>query len=284
LQNIKPDELDYYSTEKKIFIYNNLIENQEPDYFEISSIVSNKIGLNVFSDYDKLFKLINNDKKNFLLIPSLSKLSLAFDINTKYFSLITSVSNSFQIKNTKKNIFQTKFELTNIFNKIKNYSNEKNISTMTKLYISCIDYCPFEGKISLDFIIDEIIYYYHTFQPDIICLSDTCGNLTIQSFKLIVDMLIDKKIPLDKISIHLHINKNSYDIENYQQIFFYALDNKIFQFDISMIDMGGCIMTLKQNELKPNLSYELYYKLLVDYIIDKFESNNHYQKVFKYYN
>ena len=43
----------------------------------------------------------------------------------------------------------------------------------------------------------------------------------------------------------------------------------IRKFDVSLLETGGCTMTLGKSNTKPNLSYELYYKLLIDYIVSK---------------
>ena len=45
-----------------------------------------------------------------------------------------------------------------------------------KLYISCFNNCPLEGKIDNNYIVDKIAQYSQL-PFDIICLSDTCGTL-----------------------------------------------------------------------------------------------------------
>ena len=176
------------------------------------------------------------------------------------YSLITSVSESFQYKNIKKTINDTKKELIDMINIIK--LNKRYI----KLYISCINQCPIDGKINNDFIIDEILYY-DQLDIDNICLSDTCGTLSFEDFEYILDNCIQKNIKLTKLSLHLHVNNDNLD--NIEKIMFIAFEKGILHFDVSMIESGGCSITMKKNELKSNLSYELYYKCLVDYIITK---------------
>ena len=45
-------------------------------------------------------------------------------------------------------------------------------------------------------------------------------------------------------------------------------DKNIIEFDVSMLETGGCSVTMG-SKTKPNLSYNLYYKFLCDYIMDK---------------
>ncbi len=42
----------------------------------------------------------------------------------------------------------------------------------------------------------------------------------------------------------------------------YAIKNKIYKFDVSCVDAGGCSVTLNNDELHNNLSYERFYKIL----------------------
>jgi hypothetical protein len=76
-------------------------------------------------------------------------------------------------------------------------------------------------------------------------------------------------IPPSKISLHLHVKKErERDIE---EIIHKALDYKIINFDVSSLDSGGCSVTMDKRNLTPNLSYNLYYKALCNYIIKKSE-------------
>jgi isopropylmalate/homocitrate/citramalate synthase len=264
LQSIKREEQEKYTTDIKLQIYNDIINKYNPNYIEIGSIVSKKI-LPIMSDsleiYDKTYK---PDTNNFLLVPSESKLQDALNHNCYNISLISSVSEQFQLSNTKKTLEQTKSEILGIMYEL--YSNPKIKNPRVKLYLSCIDHCPISGQIPLDFIASEITYYNQICKPDIICLSDTCGNLSSDNFILLVNMINKLGVPSEKLSLHLHVDKNN--IENSQQIFSIALDRNILEFDISLLDSGGCSVTMG-SKTKPNLSYELYYKFLCDYIMHK---------------
>lgn len=269
LQNIKISKLDEYSTQHKLELYNKIKTKYKPEFIEVGSLVSKKY-FPIFSDSVEIFTLTNNQfiKKNFLLVPSMSKLKLAIDTGCNNFSFISSVSEKFQLANTNKSIQQTKIEILEMMYEIK--TNKKIINPKVKIYLSCIDHCPKEGKISSDLIVDEIIYYNKVSKPDIICLSDTCASLTYESFIDIVDKANKGGVPYHKLSLHLHIDNSSPDFyTNLQKIFNASMDRKITHWDISLLETGGCVMTLDNCDIKPNLSYQLYYRLLVDYIVSK---------------
>ena len=69
------------------------------------------------------------------------------------------------------------------------------------------------------------------------------------------------------ISLHLHVKPGMEDI--IEQIIHKAFDYKIVNFDVSMLETGGCSVTMKKDKLASNLSYELYYKALCKYIFKK---------------
>ena len=268
LQSIKKEEQEKYSTKIKTELYNNILNKYRPDFIEIGSLVSEKV-LPVFSDSIQMYQnTISNRDKNFILVPSFSRFKPIIDNKITNISLITSVSESFQMANIKKSLSKTKFEILEIMYEL--YSNKSIINPKVKLYMSCIDHCPIEGKIPNKLIVDEIRYYNEICKPDIICLSDTCANLTHDNFSKIIEQINLNGVPNEKISLHLHVSPdNPEQIVQAQKIFSYSLDKKILEFDISLLETGGCSVTMGSSKTKPNLSYELYYKFLVDYILDK---------------
>lgn len=266
LQSIQKEEHYNYSTEVKLKIYNEINNKYKPNYLEIGSLVSKKI-LPIMADsleiYEKTWKPNTN---NFILLPSKSNLSTIINHNCNNISLITSVSESFQLANTKKTINETKSEILEIMYEI--YSNPNISNPRVKLYLSCIDHCPITGKIPLDFIANEIKYYYEICKPDVICLSDTCGNLALDNFIELIEMVKNLGVSTSKLSLHLHIDKNN--LNNSQEIFSNALDRNILEFDVSFLESGGCSVTMG-SKTKPNLTYSLYYKFLCDYIVNKID-------------
>jgi len=133
-----------------------------------------------------------------------------------------------------------------------------------KLYVSCINECPIEGKIDNDFIVNRILQL-NKLNITNICLSDTCGSLCLEDFEYIIDTCIHFGIPRTKLSLHLHVKPGREKI--IETIIHNALDRKIVNFDVSLLENGGCSVTMDKDKLCPNLSYDLYYKSLVNYII-----------------
>jgi hypothetical protein len=272
LQNIKSNKIKKYTTDNKIKLYNEIIYKYNPDELEIGSIVSEKF-FPIFNDTLELFEKLNDKNKNYILVPSLSKLNIILNSNCSNFSFISSVSEFFQLKNTKKTLKQTKSEILEMINIISSYPSIEN--PKFKIYLSCIDTCPIEGNISNDFIVNEIIYYNKIVESKIICLSDTCGLLNYDNFIDIITKINKAGVSNEIISLHLHNDiTNPYFYENLQKIFNYSIDVGIRKFDVSMLDTGGCTITIDNKNTKPNLSYEIYYKLIVDYIISKSKTIN----------
>ena len=137
--------------------------------------------------------------------------------------------------------------------------NIKN-TPFVKLYVSCINECPINGKINNDFIINRLLQL-NKMKVDNICLSDTCGTLNITDFEYIVDNCNENGLPFKKMSLQLNIKKNR--VKEIEKIIHSALDRRILNFDV----VDSEIITNNKNSTNPyNLSYEFYYKSLVKYI------------------
>jgi hydroxymethylglutaryl-CoA lyase len=274
LQALTFDEQQNFTTYFKKQIYNEIIEKYNPKNIEIGSCVNTKL-LPIFKDTEDLFKSINDDKNKYILVPNQDQLSNALNFGATNFSFITSVSNSFQIKNTKLTKRENSINLSNMMHLLDDYSNFKiNIENTevkeefpkfnVKLYVSCINECPIEGKIPTNTIISDL-YYLSGMKFNKICLSDTCGTLTNTDFYEIIGKLYEIGVDMNKISLHLHVNPDREDeVEN---IFHTALEYGIKEFDVSCLKSGGCSVTMDKNKLAPNMSYEQYYKFLTNYLI-----------------
>lgn len=259
IQGMPKIRQENFSLNDKINIFHNIIFNYKPEKIEIGSIVNPKI-LPIMADSLKLYEYaINYIKKTkdynpniYLVAPNKKAILIGLENGVSNFSLLTSISNSFQKMNVNKSIYETRKEFTEIFKLVENSEPEIN----TKLYISCINDCPLEGKIDNDLIIREIMTYHKMFPGfQEYCLSDTCGSLKFEDYKYILDSCIFFGLPPSKISLHLHINKNN--IEEISQIIYHSLDNSVIRFDVSILETGGCSVTMPTSNLLPNLSYEL---------------------------
>jgi hydroxymethylglutaryl-CoA lyase len=274
LQALNSSEQEYFTTSKKKELYNNIISEYSPKNIEIGSYVNKKV-LPIFNDTEDLITFAENSNKhyeklinNYVLVPSENQLLNSIKGGVRNFSFITSVSNSFQLKNTKMTLEQSDASIYNMLYLLDD-SNKFREMPLVKLYVSCINECPIEGKIDNDFIVHRLLKL-NKMNVDNICLSDTCGTLTDEDFEYIFDTCHYFGIPTSKFSLHLHVKSGK---ENeVEKIIHKALDRKIENFDVSMLESGGCSVTMDKNKLAPNLSYELYYKFVISYIVKKANS------------
>jgi len=266
IQSLTNEEQLTFTTDKKKFLYKFISKKYNPKNLEIGSCVNNKI-LPIFNDTVELFNYVeNNNNKNkghYVLIPNHDKLYDAIKFGVKHFSFITSVSDSFQIKNTKKTISENYLNLNNMMVYLDDLPIEKY---KVKLYVSCINECPIEGKIDVQKIVGEL-FTLSLLKFDNICLSDTCGSLTHYDFVDIIENAKKLGIDIKKFSLHLHVRQERED--EVEKIFHSALDYGINEFDVSYLKSGGCSVTMNRNKIAPNMSYEQYYKFLTSYLINK---------------
>jgi hydroxymethylglutaryl-CoA lyase len=265
LQSLTHLEQRYFTTEIKKALYQSIIENYNPKNIEIGSCVNKKL-LPMFNDTEDLlifsenFNRRNNLFNNYVLVPNLEQLINAINIGFKNFSFITSVSDSFQIKNTKMSLNEN---YENINNMLAFLDDSRLKDYKIKLYVSCIDKCPIEGKIKINTIIDNLVKLYKL-KPDKLCLSDTCGDLKLSQFDNILKGLILNNIDISKLSLHLHVRpERENDVE---QLVHSALDYGINEFDVSAINSGGCSIAIDRSKLAPNMMYEQYYRFLSTYL------------------
>ena len=247
---------EYIDTTQKFGLFVKSYDLYEPQAVEIGSLVSAKI-LPILADSPTLYKMasevVPQSMPLYLLVPSSSKLVDVVEIGCTHISLITSVSEEFQLANTKKTLDQVRSDIKYI---------SDNFKGKTKLYISCIDTCPLAGPIDHSHICDQIVWYWSNCKIKNLCLSDTVGSLTPKSFISIVDKVNSQGVPYESLSLHLHVESEEQIIE----IMGEALARGITGFDVSYLDKGGCSVTIGKSKTKPNLSYPLYYKGLIKYI------------------
>lgn len=264
LQSLTKEQQESFKTIHKKMLYNSICEKYNPVNLEIGSCVNNKI-LPIFSDTDDIFNYVESNnidqRSHYILVPNLKYLKTAISFGAKNFSFITSVSESFQKKNTKTSLSENYSILKDMMIYL---TNEKITNYKVKVYVSCINECPIEGKIITSKIIDKL-HDLSLFNFDKLCLSDTCGTLTYSDFINIIENIENNGFNAKNISLHLHVDpKREKEIE---QIFHAALDYGINEFDVSCLTTGGCSLTMDKNKTFPNLTYEQYYKFLSTYML-----------------
>lgn len=265
LQALTHFEQENFDINIKKRIYDEIVNKYNPRNLEIGSCVNKKV-LPIFNDTEELFKyaeLNNISNNNFILVPNFEQLQNAIKFGVTNFSFITSVSNSFQLKNTKMSLDDTYLNLCNMML----YLDDSHIQKYNvKLYVSCINECPIEGKINTEKIVGEI-FALSLLKFDKLCLSDTCGTLTHDDFINIVENMKKLGFDMKRLSLHLHVIPQREN--NVEKIFHSALDYGINEFDVSDLKTGGCSVTMDKNKIAPNLSYEQYYKFLTTYLLNQ---------------
>lgn len=269
-----------WPTEKKRQTFDFIRTTYKPYAMEIGSLASPKI-LPIMGDTKEIYKhatrmvfdnnnpYIHPRPKPYVLVPSLSKLQVAINYKMNHLSFITSVSNMFQLKNTNMTLVQVKSQFKQLFEQL-NGEPDPSIY-VKKLYISCINHCPIVGKLDNDEVVNEILYYQKHYDFDELCLSDTCGSLLANDFEYIVETIRIFGVPLSKISLHLHVSDSN--MENLERILRYCFRNGIRRFDVSMMESGGCSVTMNRDKLLANLSYEQFYTILNKHIDAVVENN-----------
>jgi hydroxymethylglutaryl-CoA lyase len=265
-----------YPTNTKLHILRSICDNFSPQNIEIGSFVSPKV-LPIMADTAKIFEQASNVSSNlYALVPNKVGLFNAIDSGFTNFSFITSVSNAFQFKNTGKNLLQKKTDLHDMMK----YIAKLKSHTRTKLYVSCVNECPVTGPIDNDVIIYEILSSYGQSNEysqygeyDEICLSDTMGTLKPRDFEYIVDGLLRFGMPKTQLSVHLHINEENEQAA--KRILFACFHRGISRFDVSVLSEGGCSVTMDKKQLKPNMTYEFFYKTFDEYNVQTRKADGH---------
>lgn len=268
IQGANPTE---WNTDRKREVFDTIYKTYNPQFMEIGSLCSYKI-LPIMADTRELYThAITTFQKDtesdiahnaYVLIPNISKLQKAIIYGITHLSFITSVSDRFQMKNTNMSLTQVKSEFSLLFEVLKRQPLPEKYTK--KLYISCINECPIVGKLDNDYIVNEILYYSSRYTFDELCLSDTCGSLLYDDFIYIVETIRYFGVPLSAISLHLHVSKTN--LENLEYILRYCFRNGIRKFDISMIETGGCSVTMNSDRLLSNMTYEQFYTILQKHI------------------
>lgn len=258
-----------YTTEYKKAIFNRIIREEKPNAIEIGSLVSSKV-LPVMQDSLEMFAHARDqlEKENltryipiYMLIPSFEKFPLALRHGVENFSFITSVSEKFQYKNTRKTLCENKRELASLSKALELI----NPYFGSKLYISCINDCPIEGKMRNNLVAHEIYHYVNNYKFGEYCLSDTCGTLSFMDYVYILDTLMAMGVSPDILSLHLHVGDENKT--NVRKIIDYSLSRNVNKFDVSDLETGGCSVTMNKNKCNPNLSYDYIRELMKTYVV-----------------
>jgi hypothetical protein len=250
----------YYKTQ----LFHEISYNHNPKSIEIGPIpfenqkyyVFNEIVLyNYVLNYEKLIKS-QNKKKIYILIPNIETLTLLSQKNEnvkKYFEHLSFFS-------------PTKKSEQDDINKI-TFFLDKNlkIPDITSKKISII------LNKEHDFIIYQMLKY-HQQNIDTICLSDQNLMINEEDFEYIISTSQYYGIPYSQMALDLYMNQTIHDKDKNEKIIerivHKALDYGIKEFNVSLKETNVSLRN-KQKNVFTNITYEQFYKFLVNYIIKK---------------
>jgi len=269
IQNADPK---LYNMKRKQEILNDILFEERPRKIELGSIVSPKI-LPIMRDSLELYHYSKNLKSTYdkfdayMLVPNIPMLDVAIANNIPNISFITSVSDVFQHKNTRKTIAETKRDFDAMFASMQKLDYYKDMNR--KLYISCIDQCPLTKRNDISYIAKEINEYHEKYDFTELSLSDTCGTLEPTRFDELMSLcLLQYGIPVSKISLHLHVSNSRKGAV--KRIIKNAFDLGIFRFDVSFLETGGCSVTMKKDQIVNNITYSFFYECFHEYLVERY--------------
>ena len=210
-------------------LFHKVITTYSPNSIELGSLSTpNSFNIEPIIQYANDYKRIRVvDSDFYIYIHTLNSLKQALDYNVTHMSFSTSISYTLLRKNEDRSMYEVKSGLNEICNRLSHRDDIRK-----KLYISCISECPYAGPLNIDYILHEICMYHYKYSFDELCLSDTCGTLTFENYKYLVDALYVFGLPKSKIGLQLQM-KNMNETE---KIVRYSLQNGILRFDVSIAD------------------------------------------------
>lgn len=197
-------------------------------YIEATSFVAPK-NIPQLSDHSEVFRKINKHPGvNYpVLVPNLKGLENALAAGVKTIAIFTGASNTFCSRNINCTIAES----------LARYQSVCEVAlaagVKVRAYISCVQGCPYEGKIDAKVVamIAKKLYDYGCYE---ISLGDTIG---IGTPNQVLDLLkiVSQDIPLSQLAVHFH--------DTYGQALtniYAALQFGIHIMDCSVAGLGGC--------------------------------------------
>lgn len=242
--------------EEKKAMVERLLKHRRPDSLEIGSLVSAKAmpqmatSIDLFKHTDEFIRQSTDlNTRLFMLVPPrFDRMCQAHELGVRNVSVMSSVSDDFQLKNVRQTTSQTISTITNSLRLLTFDS--------AKVYLSCVNECPVaKRKYATHHIADVVVEYAKIPQVSEICLSDTMGTLRWVTLREILEEARASGVLMDKISLHLHISGD--DIYNMASLICMATSMGVTRIDVSDVGTGGCNMTLDEGQLHGNLTYEI---------------------------
>lgn len=199
----------------------------------------------------------------FVFVADRSGLQHAFEVGARNFSMSTSVSDVFLVNRTGKDMLEDNKRLRSMLDLIR----QTKQPCLTKLNVSCVSQCPYVGKQRNDRIVYKLLSFCET-GFDEICLCDTMGSLKYIDFVYILRHLLHQGVPVDKLSVHLHVNNRQ--LLETTMILYECFNQGLRRFDVA----ADSVATTCGNNRRPNMTYEFFYTALDNYTMDDMRHYN----------
>ena len=194
---------------------------------EIGSFVSPKV-VPAMSGTELVINGLNIKECDYsVLIPNLIGFDLARQNEVKIVCMVLCMTESFNVKNINKSIRESKQEYKDIIKK----SKEDGITT--KIYLSASFGCPYEGKVKVRQVLDNVDYFLEQGVDEIV-IADTIGAANPKQVNELFK-IVEKEYPIDKFSAHFH-DTRAMALSNV----YASLQNGVTKFDSSIGGLGGC--------------------------------------------
>ncbi len=194
---------------------------------EVGSFVSPK-AVPAMDKTDILLEQLSNSNSNYsVLIPNSFGYKQAKKNRAKEVCLVLCATESMNIENINKSIKDTITEFKNIINLA------KNDQIRTKIYISVAFECPYEGKVSAEYIYD-LTKEFFLYGVNEVVIADTIGAARPNQVKNLFRKLVNAFGSSD-FSAHFHDTRNL-ALSNVKV----AMEEGVTKFDSCIAGLGGC--------------------------------------------
>ncbi|MCH1624839.1 hydroxymethylglutaryl-CoA lyase [Fredinandcohnia quinoae] len=219
------NEKNIISTEDKISFIQKLKQSGIRE-MELTSFVSPK-WVPQMKDATEVIHACLDDTRNFVLAPNRKGIDRLNETNCKAVAVFVGVSESFNKKNINKSTRESMEELRPIIKELK----EKGY--FVRACISTSFYCPYEGKMNEQSVIDLCSEFVH-YGVDELSVADTIGKANPKEVYSLFSKLKDE-LPNTLLTGHFHDTRGM-AIANV----FAAIQVGISRFDTSAGGLGGC--------------------------------------------
>jgi len=213
-----------HTDDKQVFI--NALQRAGIKEMELTSFVSPK-WVPQMADAEAIVKNTEPMGRQFVLAPNAKGAELALAAGARSVAVFVGVSDSFNKKNINRTTDESMEALLPVFSRLK----EEGI--FIRACISTAFYCPYEGKIEPEKVVD-LCKRFVAMGADELSVADTIGKANPKESYMLFNLL-KKELPNTLLTAHFHDTRKMAIANIYA-----ALQAGISRFDSSAGGLGGC--------------------------------------------